>query len=94
MAARHMAYGDPAGVAALRVAIAEHLRTARAVRCEADNVLVVSGSHVIEISLPESAVAVTLAGVAGGATCAAGMIALTPSLRSLVAPWALNASTL
>jgi GntR family transcriptional regulator/MocR family aminotransferase len=42
---RHMAYGDPAGVGALRVAIAEHLRTARAVRCEAEQVLIVSGSQ-------------------------------------------------
>jgi GntR family transcriptional regulator/MocR family aminotransferase len=40
-----MAYGDPAGVAPLRVAIAEHVRVARAVRCEADQVLVVSGSQ-------------------------------------------------
>ena len=41
----HMAYGDPAGVGALRAAIAEHLRTARAVRCEPEQVLVVSGSQ-------------------------------------------------
>jgi GntR family transcriptional regulator/MocR family aminotransferase len=40
-----MAYGDPAGLVTLRVAIAEHLRTARAVRCEAEQVLVVSGSQ-------------------------------------------------
>jgi GntR family transcriptional regulator/MocR family aminotransferase len=40
-----MAYGEPAGVRALRAAIAEHLRTARAVRCEAEDVLVVSGSQ-------------------------------------------------
>jgi GntR family transcriptional regulator / MocR family aminotransferase len=40
-----MAYGDPAGLAPLRVAIAEHLRTARAVRCEAEQVLIVSGSQ-------------------------------------------------
>ncbi len=40
-----MAYGDPAGVVALRAAIAEHLRAARAVRCEADQVLVMSGSQ-------------------------------------------------
>jgi GntR family transcriptional regulator/MocR family aminotransferase len=40
-----MAYGDPAGLVSLRVAIAEHLRTARAVRCEAEQVLVVSGSQ-------------------------------------------------
>ena len=41
----HMAYGDPAGLGRLRTAIAEHLRTARAVRCEAEQVLVVSGSQ-------------------------------------------------
>jgi GntR family transcriptional regulator / MocR family aminotransferase len=40
-----MAYGDPAGLTPLRVAIAEHLRAARAVRCEAEQVLVVSGSQ-------------------------------------------------
>jgi len=41
----HMAYGDPAGVGALRAAIADHLRTARAVRCEPEQLLVVSGSQ-------------------------------------------------
>ena len=41
----HMAYGDPAGLLPLRTAIAEHLRTARAVRCEAEQVLIVSGSQ-------------------------------------------------
>jgi GntR family transcriptional regulator/MocR family aminotransferase len=41
----HMAYGDPAGVGALRLAIATHLRTARAVNCEAERVLVTSGSQ-------------------------------------------------
>jgi len=40
-----MAYGDPAGEVPLRMAIADHLRTARAVRCEAEQVLVVSGSQ-------------------------------------------------
>lgn len=40
-----MAYGDPAGLPALRSAIAGHLRAARAVRCEADQVVVVSGSQ-------------------------------------------------
>jgi GntR family transcriptional regulator/MocR family aminotransferase len=40
-----MAYGDPAGLLPLREAVAEHLRTARAVRCEADQVIVVSGSQ-------------------------------------------------
>ena len=41
----NMAYGDPAGVEALREAIAQHLRSSRAVRCEADQVLIVSGSQ-------------------------------------------------
>jgi len=41
----NMAYGDPAGVTALREAIAQHLRSSRAVRCEADQVLIVSGSQ-------------------------------------------------
>jgi GntR family transcriptional regulator/MocR family aminotransferase len=40
-----MAYGDPAGLPTLRAAIAEHLRTARAVRCEGEHVLIVSGSQ-------------------------------------------------
>jgi len=40
-----MAYGDPAGLVPLRLAIAEHLRAARAVRCEAEQVLIVSGSQ-------------------------------------------------
>lgn len=40
-----MAYGDPAGIADLRAAIAEHLCAARGVRCEASQVLVVSGSQ-------------------------------------------------
>jgi GntR family transcriptional regulator / MocR family aminotransferase len=40
-----MAYGDPAGRVALRVAVAEHLRAARAVRCEVEQVLIVSGSQ-------------------------------------------------
>jgi GntR family transcriptional regulator / MocR family aminotransferase len=40
-----MAYSDPAGIVALRVAIAEHLRLARGVRCEAEQVLIASGSQ-------------------------------------------------
>jgi GntR family transcriptional regulator/MocR family aminotransferase len=40
-----MAYGDPAGLVALRVAVAEHLRAARAVRSEVEQVLIVSGSQ-------------------------------------------------
>jgi len=45
LAPEHMAYGDPAGLGVLRSAVAEHLRTARAVRCDAGQVLVVSGSQ-------------------------------------------------
>ncbi len=40
-----LAYGDPAGLRALRVAVAEHLRTSRAVRCVADQILIVPGSQ-------------------------------------------------
>jgi GntR family transcriptional regulator / MocR family aminotransferase len=40
-----MAYGDPAGHGPLREAIADYLRTARAVRCDADQILIVSGSQ-------------------------------------------------
>ena len=40
-----MAYSDAAGVVALREAIAAHVRAARAVRCEAEQVLIVSGSQ-------------------------------------------------
>src|SRR5262245_38479547 len=40
-----MAYGDPAGVVPLRMAVAEHLRTSRGVRCEASQILIVPGSQ-------------------------------------------------
>jgi GntR family transcriptional regulator / MocR family aminotransferase len=40
-----MAYGDPAGYVPLREAIAEYVRTARAVRCDAAHILIVSGSQ-------------------------------------------------
>jgi GntR family transcriptional regulator/MocR family aminotransferase len=43
--ADQLAYGDPAGLRNLRVAIAEHLRTSRAVRCDADQILIVPGSQ-------------------------------------------------
>ena len=45
MTPAHLAYGDPAGLGALRLAIAAHLCAARAVNCEAENVLVTSGSQ-------------------------------------------------
>jgi GntR family transcriptional regulator/MocR family aminotransferase len=38
-------YSDSAGFAALRVAIAEHVETARGTRCSADQVLVVAGAQ-------------------------------------------------
>jgi GntR family transcriptional regulator/MocR family aminotransferase len=40
-----LSYGDPAGWPALRGAVADHLRTTRAVRCEAEQVVIVSGSQ-------------------------------------------------
>lgn len=40
-----MAYGDPAGHHPLREAIADYLRATRAVRCEAEQILVVPGSQ-------------------------------------------------
>jgi GntR family transcriptional regulator/MocR family aminotransferase len=40
-----LAYGDPAGLRSLRAAIAEHLRASRAVRCVADQILIVPGSQ-------------------------------------------------
>lgn len=40
-----MAYGDPAGHLPLRHAIADHLRAARAVDCDASQILIVSGSQ-------------------------------------------------
>jgi GntR family transcriptional regulator/MocR family aminotransferase len=43
--AERLSYGDPAGLRSLRVAVAEHLRASRAVRCEADQILIVPGSQ-------------------------------------------------
>lgn len=40
-----LSYADPAGFEALRLSVAEHLRSARAVRCEASQVLIVPGSQ-------------------------------------------------
>jgi GntR family transcriptional regulator / MocR family aminotransferase len=45
MSVAEMAYSDPAGYLPLRQAIATYLRTARAVQCEAEQVLIVSGSQ-------------------------------------------------
>lgn len=41
--ANQLVYGDPAGYPPLREAVAEYLRTARGVRCEATQVLIVNG---------------------------------------------------
>ena len=43
--ADRLTYGDPAGLRSLRIAVAQHLRASRAVRCEADQVLIVPGSQ-------------------------------------------------
>ena len=43
--ARTLDYGDPMGLKELREAIAGHLRTARGVRCEASQMVIVSGSQ-------------------------------------------------
>jgi GntR family transcriptional regulator/MocR family aminotransferase len=51
MDARSAHYGDRMGFAALREAIANYLRTARSVRCEASQIMIVNGSQqALEIS--------------------------------------------
>jgi GntR family transcriptional regulator/MocR family aminotransferase len=53
LAARHarrsdaglLPYSNPMGLESLREAVAEYLRTARAVRCEADQIMIVNGSQ-------------------------------------------------
>ena len=46
----HFGYSDPVGDACLRTAVAEYLRAARGVRCEADQVIVTSGAqHAVDI---------------------------------------------
>jgi GntR family transcriptional regulator/MocR family aminotransferase len=48
---RSFHYGDPRGLLALRETIAAYLRTARSLRCEPDQVMIVSGSqHALELS--------------------------------------------
>ncbi len=42
---RQMMYGDPMGFQPLRDALADYLRTARSVRCTADQIMIVSGSQ-------------------------------------------------
>lgn len=49
--AKSLDYGDPMGLKELRAAIAVHLRTARGVRCEAEQIMIVSGSQqALEVS--------------------------------------------
>jgi GntR family transcriptional regulator/MocR family aminotransferase len=66
-----LGYGDPMGHRPLREALAAYLRTARAVRCEADQIMVVGGSqHALEIAArvlldPGSAVCIEEPGYAG-----------------------------
>lgn len=45
MGTKYLDYGDPMGLESLRRAIAIHLRTARGVRCEAAQIMIVSGSQ-------------------------------------------------
>ncbi len=45
MRPRSLDYGDPMGLKELREAIATHLRTARGVHCEAEQIMIVSGSQ-------------------------------------------------
>jgi GntR family transcriptional regulator/MocR family aminotransferase len=62
MDANSFQYGDPMGSMPLREIIASYLRTARALHCEADQIIMVSGSqHALQISArvlldPESSV--------------------------------------
>ncbi len=49
--AKSLHYGDPMGLPALRETIASYLRTSRSLRCEADQIMIVSGSQqALEIS--------------------------------------------
>jgi GntR family transcriptional regulator/MocR family aminotransferase len=45
MRVKALHYGDPMGLPELREAIATYLRTSRSVRCDADQILIVSGSQ-------------------------------------------------
>lgn len=45
LSARALDYGDPMGFEPLREAIAAHLRASRGVRCQAEQILIVSGSQ-------------------------------------------------
>ncbi|MGF6230735.1 GntR family transcriptional regulator/MocR family aminotransferase [Inquilinus ginsengisoli] len=81
----HMAYGDPAGLPALRAAIAGHIGAARGVRCDAGQILVVSGSQAAlriaaaMLLAPGDGVAIEEPGYAGArAALAAGGARLLP----------------
>jgi len=41
----HLGYSDPCGLIALRIAISEYLRAARAVRCDPEQIIVTAGSQ-------------------------------------------------
>jgi GntR family transcriptional regulator/MocR family aminotransferase len=66
-----LAYGDPAGHPPLRQAIADYLRTARAVDCDPEQILIAAGSQMalvmcaIAFSTPESNVCVEEPGYPG-----------------------------
>ncbi len=66
-----LGYGDPAGYPPLRRAIADYLRTVRAVDCDADQVLVVNGSQMglvisaLALTTPESCVCIEEPGYPG-----------------------------
>ncbi len=66
-----LGYGDPAGYPPLRQAIADYLRTVRAVDCDADQVLVVSGSQMglvisaLALTTPDSCVCIEEPGYPG-----------------------------
>jgi GntR family transcriptional regulator/MocR family aminotransferase len=66
-----LAYGDPAGYGPLREVIVDYLRTARAVDCDASQVLIVSGSQMglmisaLALTTPESTACVEEPGYPG-----------------------------
>jgi GntR family transcriptional regulator/MocR family aminotransferase len=66
-----LAYGDPAGYGPLREAIVEYLRTARAVDCDAGQVIIVNGSQMgliisaLALTTPDSNVCVEEPGYPG-----------------------------
>jgi len=69
--AERLAYGGPAGHLPLREAIADYLRTSRAVDCDADQVLIVTGSQMgliisaLGLTTPDSSVCIEEPGYPG-----------------------------